>query len=835
MKHHTRFLIILVLFGIALSCKKTKKESPKVDSGYVIAGDLSNQQITGFMEDSFGHIWIGTFRGLNKYNPHEYHQYFNSGDTLSIPNNQIRSLLSDSKKRLWIGTVSGICRYTEQDYFERVPIEGNGQYVQQILENHDGRLLLNLGIEIAEYVPGENKFRTAIPDLTDRNSFIVKCFIDGENNLWVVNPYLIRCYNSTTLELKGSYSTHGQYIQYAFMRENGEIWLTSSNKLFIFDTRSGKMKEKPEAIRHHPKLADAIIEYIHPYSSTTLLLYTQDGFFLYDYAEEKVVYQDEAGFPFEPPKFKVTSMFTDSQKNLWIGSFDQSFVTYYSYKERFNNNNYLRTFTENLSVTSLKMDHDNQLWINTSVDGLFVYDMDKEVIRSVETEHFFPEKKYLPTEVRSIFVDNENKIWLSASAKVIRFRYDKKNNKLIQEKAYWLPKVKSEFTQDSNGTIWAASHSDGIYALRRGAEQFEELKLFSPSFTFTNTLTTLSTGEILVGSYPYNPRLIDPHTWEIKEIDIYPHLTPSTMFIPVCFWEDSHGDIWIGTITNGILRYSRRTGKIEKIEGAACTDISAITEDAQGNIWASTLYGLSKYDRTINKFTNYYKTDGIGGNQFNERAVCRLEDGTIIFGGTHGLTFFNPVDVTLKRDVPLLFEDLKIHNQLIRPFQSDCIDKNLVYNPSIRLKHDQNSFVITFAALDYSEYERVHYHYLMEGFDKLWIDARNSREAYYSNLPAGKYTFKVRITNNDKSIVEAENAISITVKPAPWATWWAYILYALVVGIIVLIILRLYNRNQLSKLRTAQTELEKGQEQRLNKMNMSFFANVAQNFVHHLR
>lgn len=831
MKNHTWILIILVLLNTTVSCKRIeKKEVLAADSDYAITGDISNQQITGFIEDSFGHIWISTFRGLNKYNAQEYRQYFNSSDTLSIPNNQVRSLLCDSKNRLWVGTVSGICRYTEQDYFERVPNESDMHYVHQILENRDGRLFLNLATEIAVYVPEENKFRTAIPDLTDRNSFIVKCFIDGENNLWVVNPYLIRCYNSTTLELKGSYDTNEQYIQYSFMRDNGELWLASSNRLFILDTRSGNMTEKPEAIRRHPKLSDAIIEYIHPYNSTSLLIYTQDGFFLYNYAEEKVIYQDEAGFPFEPPKFKVTSMFTDSQKNLWIGSFDQGFVTYYSYKERFNNNNYLRTFTENLSVVSLKMDHDNRLWINTSVDGLFVYDMDKEVLKPVETEHFFPEKKYFLTEVRSVFVDNENKIWLSASAKVIRFRYDSKNNKLIQEKAYWLPTVKSEFTQDSNGTIWAASYNDGIYALRRDSEQFEELKLFPPSFTFTNTLMTLSTGEIMVGSYPHNPRLINPDTWEITEIDIYPHLIPSTMFIPVCFCEDLRGDIWIGTITNGVLRYSPQTGEIEKIEGAACTDISSITEDVQGNIWVSTLYGLSKYDRTINKFTNYYKTDGIGGNQFNERTVCRLDDGTIIFGGTHGLTFFNPIDVTFKRNIPLLFEDLKIHNQLIRPFQSNCIDKSLVYNPSIRLKHDQNSFVISFAALDYSEYERVHYHYIMEGFDKLWINARNSREAYYSNLPAGKYTFKVRITNNDKSIVEAENAISITIESAPWATWWAYTLYSFIVGIIAVIILRLYNRNRLSKLRIAQAELEKEQEQRLNKMNMSFFANVSHEF-----
>ncbi|MDL2281914.1 response regulator [Parabacteroides sp. OttesenSCG-928-G06] len=825
---HLPFILFLLIF---VSCEQVEDRDYNIETNSTITSDISNQQITGFAEDSFGHIWVSTFRGLNKYNAQEYHQYFNGSDSLSIPDNQVRSMLCDSQNRLWVGTVNGICRYTDQDYFKRIPNESNGQYIYQILENRDGRLFLNLAVEVAVYIPEEDKFCTGIPELADRNSFIIKCFIDGKNNLWVVNHFLIRCYDSTTLELKGSYDTNEQYVQYAFLQDNGELWLVSSNKFFLFDTRSGAFMERPEIIRRHPKFSsDVVIEHIHPYNSSSLLIYTQDGFFLYNYAEDIVIYQDDVGFPFDPPKFKVTSMFTDSQKNLWIGSFDQGFVTYYDYKERFNNNNYLRTFTENLSVVSLKMDQDNQLWINTSVDGVFVYDMDQGVIRPIDTGHFFPEKKYLLTQVRSLFVDDENKIWLSANAKAIRCRYDKKNHKLVEEKTYWLPMVNSEITQDRNGTIWVASHSNGIYALRRGAEQFEEIKLYPPSFTFINALMPLSTGEILVGSYPYNPRLINPDTWEVAEIEVYTHIKPSTMFIPVCFYEDSKKDIWIGTINNGVLRYCPETKEIENIEGATCTDISAIMEDVQGYIWISTLYGLSKYDRTINKFTNYFKADGIGGNQFNERTTCRLEDGTIIFGGTHGLTFFNPIDVTFKRDIPLLFEDLKIHNQLIRPFQSNCIDKSLIYNPLIRLQHNQNSFTISFTALDYSEFERVHYHYMMEGFDKLWIDARNNREAYYSNLPAGKYTFKVRITNNDKSIVEAENAISIQIRPAPWATWWAYTLYCLVVLMIALVILRLYNRNRLHKFRVVQAELEKEQEKRLNAMNMSFFANVSHEF-----
>ena len=152
--------------------------------------------------------------------------------------------------------------------------------------------------------------------------------------------------------------------------------------------------------------------------------------------------------------------------------------------------------------------------------------------------------------------------------------------------------------------------------------------------------------------------------------------------------------------------------------GAACSDISSIEEDSQGNLWVSTLYGLSKYDRATGRFTNYYEADGIGGNQFYDRASCHLADGTLAFGGTHGLTLFQPIGVPAERDVTVLFENLKVHNRLVRPGRDGCIDKLLSYNPDIRLKHDQNGFSISFLALDYGEHERVHYFYKLEGFDR---------------------------------------------------------------------------------------------------------------------
>lgn len=830
MKEAIIILLKAILFICCLSFYSCNSEQNELEikTSHIVSNDISNQQISAFTEDDFGHIWIGTFRGLNKFNAYEYHQYFNSDDSLSISDNQVKDILCDSSGRIWIATVNGISQYTEQDCFRRIPIESKSQYALQILESEEGRIFLNMGYEVCEYVPKEEKFKIVIPDLY-HNNFVYQFFIDKSNHLWTINNDLIRCYNLKTMELEKSFDREDQQTQYAYLRENGELWLASYNRLSILDTRTGNYLEIPEVIARHPELSEAVINFIHPYNQSSLLINTQKGIYLYDYLQEKVISQNENGFPFEPPTFHITTMFTDSQENLWVGSSDQGFVTSYRYKERFNENNFLRKYMEHKSIISLRKGKDSNLWITSTMDGLFVYNTENGTIRSIDTQQFFPENRYFPNQVRSVFIDNENQIWLISTYKLICCRYDEENHRLREIKSYSLPGLTHEMSQDRNGTIWAGCSNENIYALRKGAAEFEKVMLYPLSFTFTSAVITLSTGEIMVASFPHNPRIIDPDTWGVEEIDVTPQIKRS-LFIPICLYEDSMGDIWIGTIANGLLRYNRTTKILERMENTTSTDISAVQEDRLGNIWISTLYGMSKYDRNSNKFSSYYKTDGIGGNQFNERSSCQMDDGTIIFGGTHGMTFFNPLEVSSQRNIPLLFEDLKIHNQLISPMQGEIIDKSLRNNPGIDLKHAHNSFSISFAALDYAEYERVHYHYKMEGFDNLWIDARNNREAFYSNLPAGNYTFKVRISNNDRSIVETENSISVRMRPSPWASWWAYTIYSFIALIIGWGMVRLYTVIRRNKLRIRKAVDEKEQEQRINKMNMSYFANVSHEF-----
>ena len=106
MKTHFTFSLfpLLCFLCTALSCLHTTSlQAQNTTAGNpLIANNISNQQINAFAEDAQGHIWIGTFRGLNKYNVHEYHQYFCTDDSLSLPDSKIKDILRDSKGKLWI-------------------------------------------------------------------------------------------------------------------------------------------------------------------------------------------------------------------------------------------------------------------------------------------------------------------------------------------------------------------------------------------------------------------------------------------------------------------------------------------------------------------------------------------------------------------------------------------------------------------------------------------------------------------------------------------------------------------------------------------------------------
>lgn len=796
----------------------------------LVTNDISNQQITAFGEDGKGHIWIGTFRGLNKFSVNEYHQYFCTDDSLDIPDNHIQDIFLDSKKRLWISTVNGVCQYTDKDNFKNIRLSGNNRNGLRLSESSKGDILLTTLTGICLYNSSEECFEPAIYDFDTSSMFIINSFVDAQDNCWVITSKDMRCYSLSNYKRTFSMKRE-EYCRASYLLKNGELWMAGNQSVSIFDVRQRKYLSLPEAIASHPVLSHVPVEYIYPYENGVLLCTQGRGVFYYDKTSKTLIHQGENGFPFEVPNFKISRMFNDSQGNLWIGSVDQGYAVHYRYKKLFNNNNYLSSYFKDKSVISLSADKHQNLWIATLMDGVFVYRFGNQQLEKIDRNELFGRGEGNTAYVNQLYVsDIDGTVWMTATSnEVLKCKYEEGRFRVEQR---YMVNVPMSIVEDDKQNLWIGTASSFLYVLRKGDKAFSRFPVFS-GYTFIPGLLPIGNGTILASAF-YQPLKLVSADGTISEpkvnIQDFERCIQRSVFIPTDLYKDSSGNIWIGTVSNGLMCYSPESGKVTPFPGTTCTDISSIEEDRQGNLWISTLYGLSKYIPQTDKWINYYEADGLGGNQFYDRASCCLDDGTLVFGGTHGVTIFQPTNMQVRHDIPLLFEDIKIHNTLVRPGKGACIDRHLSYNPDINLKYDQNGFSISFAALDYSESERLHHYYKLDGFDQYWINAHNNKEAYYANLPAGTYTFRVRITQNDQSTIVGENAIRVIVHPAPWATWWAYTFY-LIAGITILaFFIRAMWRIREEKQAVLRAEQAKAQEQFINKMNMSFFANISHEF-----
>lgn len=819
-----RLCLAVQLLVLAASCAHAPG-SPQASTATIqyprLADEISNQQVNTFAEDAQGHIWIGTFRGLNKYDAYEYQQYYCTDDSLGPQDNQIKALLRDSHGRLWVSSVNGLSYYTDHDTFHHIPSDLKNKNGVQLIEMRDGRILVNTITSLGIYNPQSGRLEYAIRQLTVPGIYTARCYADVGNRLWVADPLSIRCYDTDSFRLTDSIAV-ADYPTHYYLHPDSTLWLSGNRRLRVFDLRTRTFRPVPDAIARHPVLSRAEITLIHAYGPHGLLLDTDyDGLFYYDSRTEAVSHQDEKGFPFEAPRFDISTFFTDSRSNLWIGSTDQGYAVAYHYKERFNRDNYLRALLQHKSVISVAADSNNALWIATRSDGLYGYDLRQQKMERHDIR------------ANQVMVDREGYLWLTAvNNRVLKCRPGQGRLEIVASYDVYLP---MSLAQDKRGNILVGTATPYVLVLRPGGKNFERVQVFGDGFTFIPGLLPLDDGRVLVAAFNQPLRLLDPATGQTEPLPVHEgdmeRCIRRSMFIPTALCHSAQGDIWIGTVSNGLLRYTPSTRRLEPLEGVSCSDISSIEEDAKGYLWIGTQHGLSKLDPKQGRFTNYFADDGIGGNQFYDRASCHLPDGTLALGGTHGLTFFDPLAATPKRNVPLLFENLKVHNQLMRPGPDDaCISRHLSYQPDIRLAHDQNGFSISFAALDYNEFERVQYQYRLEGFDSYWVEARHNREAYYANLPDGCYTFRVRATGNDPGSIEAESAIRVIVRPAPWDTWWAWLLYLLAATTVATLFVQGLRRIRAEKAAIRRAEQEKEQEQRVNRMNMSFFANVSHEF-----
>lgn len=825
-------LLALIVCLFLPGCHSSLETGPK-DSENMVRMDysISNLKVQSITEDQFGHIWIGTFRGLNKYNGYQYQQFFHSDNPSSLSYNGVNTLYLDSKKRLWVGTQRGINIYQENDTFKQFILNGENWNIQHILENSKGEIYLDAISHLYKYNEKTSSFDVVLTLDDDKPFTSVHYFLDRKDRIWSVEGNEILCYSPDNYQIIKRVQLPFIAI-YNFLSNNGNLWISSEQGLCIFDTKAEDFIPVPTPMTTHPLFKGTIVSFIHFHTESEMYLVTSKGLFLYKSNEQKMIHQSESSFPYQVSDYHATTLFTDSQKNLWIGTYNQGAILLSNNKDYFNYNNVVDKFFQKKYISGVTSDQEGRMVAFDLFSHLYLYQPSKDNIELLAVP--FPlDNTYLSSRgIQFIEFDKKGYLWILCNEKDI-YCCTLQNNTLQIRQKFHLPNLCTVIRSDSNGTVFVSSREEFIYKLSAEKNTFEEIQYLdrqgSKTYIYSQDILPVKEGKVIIAPFNMDLYLYDNVSGEITTLP-FKEKVHDKLAIIKCMFQDSEGKVWIGTRSDGVYYFSPDLKTLTKIKGVSSEDICSFEEDQQGNIWISTLYGLFKYDQTDAHITGYYASDGIGGNQFAQYSSCRLADGTLVFGGAHGLTYFNPIDVGRKQQVPVLFEQLKVYNEWIHPTQEGIIDKSLNFNPNIRLNYNENSFSISYAALTFTNAQKIHYQYKLEGHDKLWIDASNNREAIYSNLPAGSYTFKVRIFSNDKSIIEAENSICISILPAPWQSWWAYLIYSIFLLGLIILIIYIIHRIRKEHLKAQWAEMEREQEVRTNQMHLSFFTNISHEF-----
>ena len=242
--------VLILLATLLLTACQDQKDIPEVSSpekNLVLSDHISNQKVKSICEDKYGQIWIGTFRGLNKYDGNQYHQYYCVDDSLGLPDNHITDIYRDSHNRLWVATVYGVCLYQANGNFNRVSINGSNKNIEKILEDKEGRIFFLTMTDLYQYDENTNTAIIKLSKMVEKNCYNYSCHIDRKDVMWIVTSYSVKGYRTQDLKLIVQ-SPVQSYPIASFLLDGHQLYISGYNGMQLFDTDTRKWGGSPCSI-----------------------------------------------------------------------------------------------------------------------------------------------------------------------------------------------------------------------------------------------------------------------------------------------------------------------------------------------------------------------------------------------------------------------------------------------------------------------------------------------------------------------------------------------------------------------------------------------------------
>ena len=841
------FLLILVTYSTISQDFSGTNQSLKFKQFSLVDG-LSQSSVLCIMQDSKGYMWFGTRDGLNKYDGHTFKTYrHNYKDKNSISNSFIKTLVEDKNGDIWIGTNNGLNKFTpNNDSFERYKHSGTknssvDNEIWSLTSAGDNNLWVgtNSGLEKFNIITKE---RT---DIAKDSVHLLKnqirsLFRSSDNNLWICNRKNIIVYNDSIVK-EISYpqtqvrKTTRNYAPIVYEDKNNTIWLGYRDGLAVFNPQKNEFqhfKIKTNKISSINEEVRSVYEDFYG----NIWVGTYNG--LYIINKEKNVINHYLHDEKNKNSLSQNSIFNitgDTKGNVWIGTYAGG-VNYYDRSFDLFKNYYIGASNYKLNykvISSIVEDASKNLWIGTEGGGINFLNI-KTGKFTYYTHNEDNPKSISTNNVKALLRTSEGNFWIGTHDGGLNFlnptktpfNFKKFNNDSNDSLSISNDRIISLF-EDVNKHIWVGTSGGGLNVFHKKKKTFLRVKNTEQSIgEIIYNISKTEDKNVLLISGNKGLAKININTKEIVPIKYKQEREEDTSIITLCAFEDKQRNLWIGTEGYGLYFYNYTTKETINYgleEGLPNQVIYTVLPDDYNNLWFSTNKGLSRLNLESNQFKNFDISDGISSNEFNYNSKIKLQNKELMFGSTNGIVFFNPNKILENSFIPPVYvTSVSVNN---KPYLSGSS-----INEKITLNHNQNVFNFNFIALSYSKSEKNEYAYRLDGFDKNWNYIGHNKSATYTNLDAGNYTFRVKASNNDGLWNEKGHSIYITILPPFWKTWWAYLIYSiLIIGSLFLIrkysLLRIYEKNELK-----QERLEKQKIEEINRLKLTLFTNISHDF-----
>lgn len=420
---------------------------------------------------------------------------------------------------------------------------------------------------------------------------------------------------------------------------------------------------------------------------------------------------------------------------------------------------------------------DNYLWIGTHANGIDLMDIRTEKIIKHYTISVNPYAN--KNDIIVYLYKLQNNDLLVATALGV---YQYNSQKDIFEQLSQFPnncRIQTLF-EDHDGVIWAGTSSKGLYYYNPATSQHGEFKLDT-----VNTSRTIN--------------------------NIY---------------EDRKNNLWFAT-GDGIKIYDRstqQTTKYDMQDGLPSNVIYRIEEDKKGNMWISTANGLARLNPKNHKIKVFKKEHGLTSNQFNYNSSLKTDNDKLYFGTLKGMISFQPNSIQEFSIQPKVYISQINYND---PDHNLLHQEGITFKKGITLEHNQSTFYIDYTSLSYQAPNLTQYAYCMEGLSSKWYHVVGENRVYFTKLPPGNYTFKVKAANLSGIWNDEPAMFQITILPPWWLSTKALILYGIIaIGCVVLLIF-IISRHNKANIQQKIQEFENEKEKELYQAKIDFFINIA--------